>query len=574
MIRVLLVDDEMIIRMGLRKMIENNCPEFAVVGEAPDGRKALEMLDACHPDICIVDIRMPHMTGLQFMERAAASGCRARMVVLSGYAEFQFAQEAMANGCGGYLLKPVKPEELAALLQKLKSSIESSRETERKKEDMQRLANRQKDAYCKELLRKLAMEGGAEECRTLEMEGFLPEGPFIMAIFSEDDYKQGQRKPADDSAARSHGEVILKTVRSFVETEPGWPGISLGLTQDMTLLLMYGRAGQPIGRENTAPLLGKIQSALKEQDISVTIGCSGADRGVNAIRPGYLACREAIGFRFYQGRGKVFFYRKDFFCNEDPNIYSLEKKLSDALFVKNSQQVYVILNEIFSTLSNMRLKKSVIVMVLCHIHFSIMNILYAQNRTELLENLPDLAEYEHNIQQFDVFPELQEYVFEVFYQLLELGSGEQSEKNRQLVRKALQFIETHYDSPIYSNEMAEYLNLNVSYFSTLFHRETGEKFTVFLTNYKIEKACEMLLQTNDKVHRISERLGYSDVKYFCKVFRRRMNCTPSEYREGALHGAVNNGREYDPDRIPGRHAGPAADIGKAGRHPSWGDPAA
>ena len=539
MIRVLLADDEKIIRMGLRKMIEANCPGFAIVGEAPDGQTALELLDACRPDICVVDIRMPRMTGLQFMAQAAAAGSRARMVVLSGYADFRFAQEAMASGCGGYLLKPVKPEELFALLKKLEASIESGREISRKAEDLQGLSRRHRDASCRELLRRLAMEGGSGECRALEKEGFLPEGPFVMALFSEDDYKLRQGKPAESTAAGSgRGAAILKTVSGFLEEDPGMTGVSLSLTQDLTLLLLYGRTAEPITQEDAVPFLKKVQCALRERSISVTIGCSGADRGPGAIRQNYLACREAVCRRFYQGKGKIFSYQKDFFSDEDPKVFPLEKKLSVALFVRNNQQVFALLNDIFAVLKNMRVKKSVCIMVLGHIHLDIMNILRTQNKTEMLKSLPDLAEYEREIQAFDIFSELQEYVFDVFYRLLEQDGGEQNERNRKLVRKALQYVEAHYESPIYSNEMAEYLNLNVSYFSTLFRKETGEKFTVFLTNFKIDKACELLLQTNEKVCQISERLGYSDVKYFCKVFRRRMNCTPSEYRDGVLRATA------------------------------------
>lgn len=537
MIRVLLADDEKIIRMGLRKMIEGNCPEFQVVGEAPDGQTALELLDVCRPDICIVDIRMPRMTGLQFMARAAAAGSRVRMIVLSGYAEFKFAQEAMASGCGGYLLKPVKPEELFALLKKLKASVEDGLEICRREENLQSLSRRHRDATCRELLRRLVIEGGAGEYRILEKEKFLPDQSFVMALFSEDDYRLRQGKPAEDSGGGS-GAVILRTTDMLLREEPRIFGISLSLMQDLTLLLLYSRDKGEVAQETAVSFLKKAQNALRDREVSVTIGFCGADRGIDKIRENYLACREAVGCRFYQGKGRIFSYQKDFFSKEAPKIYPLEKELSVALFVQNNQQVFAILNDIFALLKNMHVKKSVCAVILCHIHLDIMNILRTRDKTEMLKSLPDLAEYERHIQTFDLFSELQEYVFDFFYRLLEQDGGDQNERNRNLVRKAMRYVETHYESPIYSNEMAEYLNLNVSYFSTLFRKETGEKFTVFLTNFKMEKACEMLLQTNEKVCRISERLGYNDVKYFCKVFRRRMNCTPSEYREGMLRMAA------------------------------------
>lgn len=102
---------------------------------------------------------------------------------------------------------------------------------------------------------------------------------------------------------------------------------------------------------------------------------------------------------------------------------------------------------------------------------------------------------------------------------------------QRIVRDAVSYVKKNYTSPIGVNEVAGYLGISSSYFSTLFRKETGEKFISFLIRYKMDKACEMLDQSNLRIYEISEQLGYVDVKYFCRLFRKYIGCTPSEYRE-------------------------------------------
>lgn len=135
MIRLLIVDDEKIIRDGLAKMIANHCPGVQVIGTCTNGQVALVELERLKPDICLVDMKMPIMDGAQFVQHARQKDAKVRFVVISGYAEFEYARRLIGYGCSAYLLKPVKIEELTDVILSLRDELEVQQSSSEKDEN-------------------------------------------------------------------------------------------------------------------------------------------------------------------------------------------------------------------------------------------------------------------------------------------------------------------------------------------------------------------------------------------------------------------------------------------------------
>ena len=125
MIPVLIVDDEQIIREGLARLIRDKCPQYEVVAEAADGASALEITRRLHPRVALVDIRMQGMDGIEYIHLAAKEADAPRFIVLSGYAEFEYARRLIGVGCEGYLLKPLKHAELVGLMAQIARKLEN-----------------------------------------------------------------------------------------------------------------------------------------------------------------------------------------------------------------------------------------------------------------------------------------------------------------------------------------------------------------------------------------------------------------------------------------------------------------
>ncbi len=125
MYKVLIVDDESLIRDGLKYIMDWEAAGFSVCGEASNGEEALHLIFSLHPDLVLMDIRMPKMQGLEVVKAARQQDFKGRFIITSGYSDFKYAQEAMRYGVEFYLTKPIEEEELSASVHKIKLSLDS-----------------------------------------------------------------------------------------------------------------------------------------------------------------------------------------------------------------------------------------------------------------------------------------------------------------------------------------------------------------------------------------------------------------------------------------------------------------
>ena len=136
--RILIVEDEIKIRMGISRLITSHT-QHTVVGEAKNGKEGLEMINRYHPQLVISDIRMPVMDGLEMLQGSVKQGNHCHFVILSGYSEFEYAQKALRYGVDDYLLKPLAPEDVTELLDKIQQKVD---EEEAKRRTVQRNPDR------------------------------------------------------------------------------------------------------------------------------------------------------------------------------------------------------------------------------------------------------------------------------------------------------------------------------------------------------------------------------------------------------------------------------------------------
>ena len=525
MITAILVDDEKIIRLGLRKMITDHCPQITKIREAENGEEALALTLQEPPDICIVDMRMPRMSGLEYIARVRKLGLETKMIVLSGYADFSYAQQAIAEGCCGYLLKPVKIEALTELLQKTVKGILREREE-------RRLAERGHHSQRRELQAQFYRAVAFGEAEVPALKEALDGRHYYAALFSLNvsgalywpcrRAEQQAERPLDQADAclrRAGGEASWKIYSAVLDE------------RTLYLLLLPPEEGMACASEAPA-WLASAHAALAEEGIAGTMGFCGPFCGASPLHHSCLAGAEAVERRFYEGTGGLFLPAAEDLSDTEPALYSEERRFLTAMRVNKTDEAKEALHKVFACLKANRVKKEVCVLVCSHLHLNLLELLRGQSAMPISKSAQDTMSFREQLEIIDTFEELCSYVEALFLQTAH-ASREGSGAARSLVRNAVRYVEKHVDCPISVNEVADYLGVSVSYFSTLFRKETGEKFISFIIRYKIDRACERLEQTNDKIYEISEALGYTDVKYFCKIFRKYTGCTPSEYRESA-----------------------------------------
>ena len=518
MITAIIVDDEKIIRLGLKKMIADYCPQVVVIGEAENGKEALSLTLRENPDICVVDVRMPQMNGLEYIQRAREKGVRSKMVVLSGYADFSYAQQAISQGCSGYLLKPVKINALAELLQKLCTEILHDRR-EQQWVEQAKLNSFAKEKESVDLLFRKALTEDEKYGRQLRELHFLADRDYYASILSLEDTDLPQQPPLSKAQ-----DILDKEIRRL----SSWEAHCLPLDDRTVYWLLFFPEKESLETEDPYPVLEESLRAVHNEGIPCSLGMSGPFSGEEQLYLSRQQCQEAVEHRFYEGGGRVFRYSPGFFSDTEPAFYQQEKQFLTAMRVANEQEAEETLRTTFELLRSHRTRKNVCIFIFRQIHLHLLNLLHQADQD--VHSGVDFSKVGEQLSEIDTFEEMSDYVETLFLQRIP-ADRKKNGATQRIVRNAVSYVKKNYASPIGVNEVAGYLGISSSYFSTLFRKETGEKFISFLIRYKMDKACEMLDQSNLRIYEISERLGYVDVKYFCRIFRKYIGCTPSEYRE-------------------------------------------
>lgn len=526
MISVLIVDDERIIREGLMRLIREKCPGFQIVGEAADGQTALELTRSLRPQVAIVDICMPAMGGIDYMRLAAQEPQPPRFIVLTGYADFEYARQTIGLGCEGYLLKPLKHAELIATMGRIAQQLEKQPGQQRPGQDYTRY-HRQEEA-----LRSLSIghQLSDKTLHALGMECLL--GSYWYILISMD----GIARLRSRLSGWGMDEHILNwynipdTLRQLQLPEP-FRSLTASITDRTTALILYSADGQPLNRGQAASAARRLREAVHcDETLSVTLGLSGPHQGLESFQQAHEQCVCAVGYRFYDGGGKNHYYDPNRPLSARPDVVIHERNLLSALDTGDGEEAARNLTLLLNRLEETQVRKSAVVMVLSKLYVEIINTLEKQGRYTLLDNLPDDESFETMLSGQDQFLQVRSQLERVMVPIRKTLN--ESEGQSRAVRQAIRFVQSHMNQPVGAADAAQAIGMNPSYFSVLFKKETGENFTNYVNRVKIERAKLLLRQPACKVYEVCSQVGIEDAKYFAKLFRRVVGMTPSEYREG------------------------------------------
>lgn len=507
--KLMIVDDEQIVRTGLKRIVTEEAPFFSEIYLAEDGEDALRLMETWIPDICVVDIRMRHMSGIDLIRQAQKKYSGIRFIVLSGYADFQYAQELMGLGCRKYLTKPVNHEELVGILCELRTEIaEERRNIEHLNE----------------------MESVSQENVSLKRERFL---------------KHVFQNPAHPQSAEEFTQYglawLLQPFGAIVIGAECAPGIIIGALTD---ILSQERETEYCMQELTAT---EVLLLLRTTDISgiaerccsgirkitdapFSVGtCSSIQDVHNAIVSAEIAMQSCFSeperhLRSFEDTAVVPY--RDFLQHEN--------RIRDALFGGGSGLADGV-DEMLQALSDEQVRSNICSVLICRMYLSVRTDLNNAGYEELLEQIPTYRSFETRMRNFHAFESMSSYVRSVFREIGRCIAANQDNDCRRLIQKAIRYINKNYARDISLSNIADYCSMNPSYFSQLFKSETGTTYMSYLTNTRIERAKHLLLSTPLKVYLVGQQVGYPDSKYFNRIFRQITGVTPNEFREQRQH---------------------------------------
>lgn len=501
--RVLIVEDEIKIRMGISRLISMHT-EHTVVGEAKNGQEGLEMAEHFHPDLIISDIRMPVMDGLEMLQKITERGFRSHFVILSGYSEFDYAQQALRYGADDYLLKPLAPEDVTELLTKIQKKIN--------KEEAEHVKTTEG------LLRDVIVNGRkdmTDDYLRLEKTGSFERNKpvFLMAGYI-------------GSASQKYIQALIFQWSRMKEKYPELHihYITIENTREMFVCVQ----GEITEEELYKKLKRRVYQNTTEKDqpvwcLTEFINIENIYQAVERLRDYYLYGIQ-IGYREILTEDRISRISQEEFqyplqwenrirtalCRENPGILSRETK------------------EFLSYVEGMKCHPRYIRKT-CKKMLSFMENVCHEVNPEAYKRLQSL-DLEKAASGLTTTGEI-EKCFEKAVDIIEESKDKKEDIRNYAIRRAINYIREHYSENISLDMLAARLEITPEYLSTLFNKEVGINFSTFIKRFRISQAKRLLKGTDHKIYEIALEVGYNDPKYFNRVFKEEIGVSPGEFRQ-------------------------------------------
>ncbi|WJE50720.1 response regulator [Bacillus cereus] len=494
--RVLIADDEGLIRTSLRSMLEELDFPIEFGGEAANGEEMIEKLKETEPDIIFVDIRMPKLTGLEAIKIGKTISPWTQWIILTGFSEFIYAQEAIQLGAANYLLKPVSLEELEKALQQLF-------------EQYQKHLIRLNKGFENDMV---ALYHGLSSVNEIDNEGMISNSGLKSAVFYVDSHLEEKAKAEH---LRKFRYSLQETVSHFLS-----PGVRIALftlpNGELITVVCWGctKGSREESKSNIRQYFKIITDTLTRfcnADLSITMieseECSSFDSlyyQINKVQAN-SPLRTVLGSGRKWDLAELNIDRIDSKTNElSAFLIKLSKYYKERLYLEFMKTLSALEKQLPRMDLTVAIKKN------------IQHFLLASTGCHLNVN-EDITSWMKQLQTHSD----------------NLLARNQKDENRQqdIIDQVITFIEQQYINDIGIGQIAEKFGVTPNYLSTLFRKKTGITFMKYLTQTRMLKAKELLVEPHIQVQQVAEKVGYYSTRHFTKLFTEFAGCYPSEYRK-------------------------------------------
>lgn len=513
MYRVLLVDDERIIREGIAHLIDWENQGLVLVGAAADGRQAAEMIESKTPDIVITDVKMPDINGIELIAMENKQHPEIVFVVLSGYGEFELASAAMHYGVKHYLLKPCNEQDICNVLQEVTDDLQQRDRREKMVQESQEYLSRMLPLMQNQFLQELTVNGAYQAddvkyyCRLLHLE--LKKCRVIL-------FQAESGTPFED----------MYILRNIVSERLPKECVQMSSILIHRLLVILNGVGEP----DLAERLDKIRTEWLDygrKTLTVTVS---SEVELQQLPQAYREAERYLRFAFYLGDGGVITPRDVTSDAESWHtgnmIYNYEPLAGD-IKSGNVEAVKAGLNAFFEQLRQMAMETNMAKAYCIELFLTVERQCDPQNIQTAMKKLPD-------IQQMHSIDGIQQMITQICVTLADGNNHSIRQRHSRLVQSIIEYVNQNLSNPELSLKWLSnhVFFMNVGYLGRLFCHETGEKFSSYLLRVRIEHAKQLIGASDDeRVYEVANQVGFANnSQYFSQLFKKSTGCTPSEYK--------------------------------------------
>ncbi|MWV47239.1 response regulator [Paenibacillus sp. HJL G12] len=519
--RVIIVEDEFIVRYGIRSMIDWEKIGLQLVGEAANGKEALELMNDGMPDILITDIKMPVMDGIALIAEVRSISPEIKIIILSNLEDFQYAKEAIKHGVSEYLIKSdMMPRDFEQALLKVKESLDAARKGQTAGASPAQTEPMHKEKFLNDLIEgsiSQADEGG-QQAEKLGMA--QPHTAYLMHISlnaAEQGYTERQ------ASIRHIVEQVWVEDQWRYEVFPDKQG-------EMNVLFT-----DPAPDSSLISLLVQqanecISQLSKTFKLTATIGISGRFREWTDMKEAYAQAVKAAKQKMFLGSGRVMLHGS--VEMQTPGAQAEHFKISShqiqsMVYAFQTRELMEYLQDVFGQLAARRDVELVHIVSLELL--MTLTTLWPDVSNDAQQVLQLKKQYFDELSKLETLEQSRGWFIQAFEALMQHMNG-MYHSDRNSIIKATQYIQQYYHQEISLQSISSLVHLSKNYFANLFKKEVGESFLEYLTRIRIEKAKSLL--TGDlKAGDVGSLVGIQDPKYFSKVFKKITGVSPSEYRQ-------------------------------------------
>lgn len=535
MLKVFLVEDESIVREGLRDNIPWQQYGYQFVGEAGDGEMALPLIQQTKPDVLLTDIKMPFMDGLSLSRIVHQEFPDMKIIIISGYDDFEYARQAIAVGVEQYLLKPITRDSLQKVLAELKAKIETEREQKNYQERYQSEAREYEqfsrtNFFVKVFEGRMPVQDIYEEAAKVSVK--INAACYNLLMFGLKEKKEIENGRAEsETFARKREELLYYLLRYPEYLVFRWNINTYGV-------LIKGGPEQM--RELTSRCLENVEqickSAEEELDWHAAVG-EPVER-LSMLAECYSRVNHLFAYRFLMPDTHIL--TKEATDNYMPlqsggKIGDIDtakvapELIRDFLQRGGRDEIGEFVDGWLYSLQDALRSRMFRNYIVFHIYFVVTAYVESigYDKKEFLELLGEDRMQEMN----PGVEELSSYIQNHFRNAMELRDQASDKQSRKVLKRALEYIEENYTQETLSlNTVAGEVNVSANYLSAIFSQAMEVTFTEYVTQKRMEKAKRLLRQTDKQSGDIALEAGYKDPHYFSFVFKKTQGCTPREYR--------------------------------------------
>jgi two-component system response regulator YesN len=533
MYKVIIVDDEAVVRIGLKNTINWNEHGFELVGDYANGREAWEAVEKHKPELVISDISMPFMDGLELAGLISAQFPYIKMIILTGFDEFEYAQQAIRLKVSDFILKPITAQEIRNLLDRVRAEMD---EETKHREDLGRLNSQlsQSLPLLKErFLERLVAVGlsKAEIEERFAYFGLPPASPLYLVLLADiDDF--GDR----ELHSYEHDVEFLRFAAFdiFKEMLEGDNVMLFRTREERMVAIISGQENESLLYELAFSRAEEVRYQIEKYlKFTVTIGIGRACAYVEQLPLSYRSALSVLDYRFLLGKNRVLSILD---MEGKPTIplppnLDWDRKLASAVKTGSLQDAYQLIENGVA-----ELKTSLAPIEACFLQMQKVVLALMNSIQELVVHDQE-ASFDRQMKLMDVYrfktlDEIEIWLKEVVRSIMTTIAESRSHFTDMQIHRAVEYIDTNYANDKMSlQDLCRHVMMSTSYFSLVFKQHTGETFIEYLTGVRIATAKELLHNTTLKFYEIAEQVGYKDPNYFSILFKKHTGLTPKDYRE-------------------------------------------